>query len=46
MLSNAMEGGGLSISRNNHYKDAGSTLFALRGDGWLSNLQKKVSRNT
>ena len=46
MLPNAVGGGMVSDFPESITKMYGSTLLALRGDMWVSNLQKKALRNT
>ena len=44
MLRNAMWVGGVSLTEKRVTKVEGSTLLALRGDGWVSNsLDKSVT---
>ena len=46
MIRNAVGGGGCQLSRKKSVtKMYGSTLLALRGGGWGSNLQEKSVRN-
>ena len=47
MLDNAVGGGRVSdFPEKRVTKMYGSTLFALRGGGWVLNFQKKALRNT
>ena len=47
VLRNALVGGRVSdFPEKSVTKMYGSTLLALRGDGWVSNLRKKALHNT